>query len=263
MSTAVLEYALPAPTRLRRAIGLCESLVLAGAAIGLPLLCLALSARRYPGAPEFQRGHWNDYLTLLPSGRAVWPFVPLLFAAMFAMGVTLIRPERTARSWVLRYAVYSGVVLSAQFTLIQMIALFDPSAWMTWEMLGAVVATIITTALAAGMIWATKFLGYIKPVVWVPSLIFLAIAAVLFHQQAIMVVLLTAMAIALIAPALTLAAYLRAANLVRKLAREQSTPQRRVFIGFVWLATYGLAWILAMINAIELYRSLPIKPPDC
>jgi hypothetical protein len=31
----------------------------------------------------------------------------------------------------------------------------------------------------------------------------------------------------------------------------------------VWLTIYGGAWVLAVINAIDLYNSLPKTPPDC
>src|SRR5580698_6428011 len=128
MSTIVLDYAREPDAQKRRLIGWGESAVLATAGILLPMGCFAASLNRYPGAPDYQRGQWSDYLTLVPSVRASWPFAPLLFAATFAMAVLVIVPPRVAQSWLLRWALYSGAILSAQYTLIQAIAFEEPSS---------------------------------------------------------------------------------------------------------------------------------------
>ena len=110
MSTIVLDYAPPRDDSRRRVIGWLEGAVLAAAGILLPLGCFAASLKLYPGGPVFQRGKWFDYLTLVPSVRASWPFAPLLFAATFAMAVLVIAPQRVAQSWLLRWALYSGAI---------------------------------------------------------------------------------------------------------------------------------------------------------
>src|SRR5689334_11183959 len=72
MSTLVLDYAQPRDDARRRVIGWLESSVLAAAGILLPMLCFVVSLKRYPGGPEYQRGEWLDYLTLVPSVMASW-----------------------------------------------------------------------------------------------------------------------------------------------------------------------------------------------
>ena len=37
----------------------------------------------------------------------------------------------------------------------------------------------------------------------------------------------------------------------------------RLLVPLAWLTTYGATWVVAVINAIDLYNSLPKKPPDC
>jgi hypothetical protein len=78
-------------------------------------------------------------------------------------------------------------------------------------------------------------------------------------------ILLSAMLVAAVAPALTLAVYLRVAFIAWKLAQQE--PRAAGRIGFrvplVWLTTYGVAWMLAFSDAIALYNSLPKTPPDC
>jgi hypothetical protein len=113
MSTIVLDYAQARDDQSRRVIGWLESAVLAAAGILLPMGCFAASFNRYLGGPDFQRGKWCDYLTLVPCVMASWPFAPLLFAATFAMAVLVIAPHRVAQSWLLRWALYSGAILAA------------------------------------------------------------------------------------------------------------------------------------------------------
>src|ERR1700749_3357076 len=74
VSTIVLDYAQPQDERQRRVISWLESAVLAVLGILLPMGCFAASLNRYPGAPDYQRGQWLDYLTLVPSVLASWPF---------------------------------------------------------------------------------------------------------------------------------------------------------------------------------------------
>jgi len=267
MSTLILNYAPPTPTQPRRILPRMEAVVLSAAGIALPLLCFAASARRYPGAPEYQTGRYFDYLLLVPSLRASWPFAPLLFAAVFALAIALISPTRVARSWLLRYAIYSGAVLSLQYTVIQMIALFEPTSWLTWSMFGALTASLAATAFSVTILWLTRYLTHLKPYIWIPTLSLLLILSILLWPHSLIALIFPLMATALIAPALTLAAYLRVALLVTKLSPANSNtlikPHRRAPITCAWLATYSMSWALAMMNAIELYHSLPTKPPDC
>lgn len=265
MGTIVLDYAQPRDDQSRRVIGWLEGAVLAGAGILLPMLCFAASLKRYPGGPDYQRGQWLDFLTLVPSVGASWPFAPLLFAATGAMAVALIAPHRVAQSWLLRWALYSGAILSSQYTLIQAIAMAEPRAPLSVGTLIAVVAAAIATLLALGGLWTVPRLPRIKPAYWLPCAILILIAAVVGWRITLPVILLGAMLGAIVAPALTLAAYLRVSFIAWKLAKQEPRAGRR--IGFrvplVWLATYGAVWVIAFINAIDLYNSLPKKPPDC
>jgi len=265
MSTIVLDYAPPRDDSRRRVIGWLEGAVLAAAGILLPLGCFAASLKLYPGGPVFQRGKWFDYLTLLPSVRASWPFAPLLFAATYAMAVLVIAPHRVARSWLLRWALYSGAILAAQYTLIQAIALVEPDALLSVGTIVAVGAAGIATLLALVGLWVVPRLPRIKPAYWLPCAILMPVAAVVGWRITLPVILLSAMLGAIVAPALTLAAYLRVSFIVWKLAQQEpcAAGRIRLRVPLVWLATYGTACVLALINAIDLYNSLPKTPPDC
>ena len=264
MGTIVLDYAQPRDDQSRRVISWLESAVLAVAGILLPIGCFAASLNRYPGGPEFQRGEWLDYLTLVPSVRASWPFAPLLFAPAYAMAVLVIAPHRVVQSWLLRWALYSGAILAAQYTLIQAIAIVEPGAPLSVATIVAVGAAGIATLLALGGLWLVPRLPRIKPAYWLPCAILIALTAVVRWQIALPVILLTAMLGAIVAPALTLAVYLRVSFIAWKLAQQESRAGGRwLRVPLVWLTTYGAAWVVAVISAIELYNSLPKKPPDC
>jgi hypothetical protein len=105
----------------------------------------------------------------------------------------------------------------------------------------------------------------IKLVYWVPCVILTPIVAVVGWRISLPIILISVMLGAIVAPALTLAAYLRVSSIVWKLAQRE--PRAGQGIGLrvplVWLTTYGAAWVVAVISAIELYNSLPKKPPDC
>jgi hypothetical protein len=265
MATLILDYEPPRDDPSRRIITRLESAVLAAAGILLPMLCFAASFNRYLGGPDYQRGNWSDYLTLIPSVIASWPFAPLLFAPTFAMAVLVIAPHRVAQSWLLRWALYSGAILSAQYTLIQAIAFTEPSSPLSIGTFVAIGAAAVTTLLSLGALWLVPRLPRIKMKYWLPCVILIPPAAVIGWHITLPIILVTVMLGAIVAPAITLAAYLRVSFIARKLAQHEprAASPIRLSVPLVWLTTYGTAWAIAFTNAIDLYNALPKKPPDC
>jgi hypothetical protein len=206
MSTMVLDYAQAPDDQSRRIISWRESVVLALAGILLPMGCFVASLNRYPGAPDYQQGKWSDYLTLVPSVRASWPFAPLLFASTFALAIFVIAPQRVLQSWLLRLALFSGAILAAQYTLIQAIAFAEPAAPLSVATFVAVGAAGIVTLISLGALWLVPRLPRIKPAYWLPCLLIMPLAAILDWRITLGVILISAILFAIIAPALTLAA---------------------------------------------------------
>lgn len=259
-----LDYARPGHDPARRPIGWLESAVLASAGIFLPMLCFASSINRYPAAPDYQRGEWSDYLALLPSVRASWPFAPLLFAATYAVAILVVAPHRVLQSRLLRLALYSGTILSAQYTLIQAIAITSPGHLLSWGTFLAIGAAALATLIAFSLLSIVPRSPRIKSVYLLPCLILIPLAIVAWRIT-LPIVLLAAILVALFAPAITLAAYLRLSFLVWNLAASQprDTSRMRALIPITWIATYVTVWIVAFSSAIDLYNSLPKTPPDC
>ncbi len=263
MSTIPLDYAQVRDDPQRRIIGGLECAVLAMVGILLPNGCFALTFNRYFGGPEFQRGKWFDRLTLVPGVAASWPFAPLLFAATFALAVLIISPHRVAQSWLLRWALYSGAILAAQYTLIQAIAMAEPAAPLSVGTLVAVGGAGITTLLGLGGLWLVPRLPNIKRAYWLPCTILFPLAAIAGWRITLPVILIGGLLVAVIAPALTLAVYLRLVTRTEIGARAAGARGRALRVPFVWLTAFGAAWVVAFINAVELYNSLPKTPPDC
>ena len=113
----------------------------------------------------------------------------------------------------------------------------------------------------------------VKPAYWVPCTILMFLAAVIGWRIALPFVLVSGLLLSIVAPALTLAVYLRASFIVWKLAEEgpragggaywRTFGRRGLGVPLAWLTTYGMAWVIALINTIDLYNALPKKPPDC
>ncbi len=130
----------------------------------------------------------------------------------------------------------------------------------------------IATLLALGALWLTPPAPRaIKPTYWLPCAILIPLAAIAGWRITLPVILISAIVGAIVAPALTLAAYLRVSFIIQKLTQQQPRPAERqsraggraLRVPLAWLLTYGSAWTVALIDAIDLYNSLPKKPPDC
>ena len=89
--------------------------------IALPVLCFLLSAAYAPLGATWQSGNFNEQVALLLGGRASWVFYPLLIYSIVCMGLILARPIGFGRFAVIRFGIYSGLVLSLQYSVLQSI----------------------------------------------------------------------------------------------------------------------------------------------
>ena len=97
----------------------------------------------------------------------------------------------------------------------------EPRAPLSVGTLVAVGATAIATLLALAALWTVPLLPRIKPAYWVPCAILLLVVAVVCWRITLPVILLISILCAIVAPALTLAAYLRVSRIAWKLAQKE------------------------------------------
>jgi len=239
------------------------------AGIVAPAAYLVFSLASRCRLAEWQSGRFHDRLVLLLSPEAVLPFLPFVLYAMTCMLLLLTSSETFARLFLVRFGVYTGVLLTLQFGLFVGIVLLDFAGcgcqWlpccviiavggplalrglMTWssEMIGKGETLLVIVVLASGA-WGCMVAGGVHPVQAIAVFPMVGIAAVICS-----------------APFWSFAVY---AWLAGRLLLGAPTARcgPRVVAGVAsWLGGYLAAWRFAVREAHEIYASLPTTPPDC
>jgi hypothetical protein len=111
--------------RLMRPVGIVQFLV----GVALPFICLAISL---PDQPDWQSGRASDYAKLLLSHSGLAPIYPFLLYCMACMTMLFIKPDKFREfAWV-RFGIYSGVVVAAEYWLLFDIAMSPrPTYWLS------------------------------------------------------------------------------------------------------------------------------------
>ena len=207
--------------------------------------------------PEWQSGELSDYLILLLFPQASWIFLFLLAYSVICYILLLISPDRYAPSFLIRFGIYTGVLLALQYSVLASLYLLsetpNPSFIPLW---------IFPLVYAPLYRWAVAR--------WNPEKVhrFLFIAAVGILLLSIIitrsnVILLAVMVLTIAAPFWS---FLLALNTARWLFKNYETrlslPQG---LGLAsWIAVYAAAWRFDILKMYELYAALPPQPPpDC
>jgi len=270
MPLPILDYCTPGAQTARPPVTVLEKCVWVALGVVLPVVCFGIAAGGYPMEPDWQSGQWNCYVSFIPDGRAGFPFYPLLLYSMGALCLFVARPQ-LSRLLAVRLALYTGIILGLQYTLIQaaffqvefplavliglasnfvllgIVVLLNriPGRILIYLVVGtAIVLAVLTLADFAGSgslrLYRVRWTGDFLPGAGIVSLLF--------------------------APAWFAGVYTRAALLARKLSREPDNvrPRTATIVAWIaWLAGYAVAWKWSIINAVALYYTLPTQPPGC
>jgi hypothetical protein len=238
----------------------------------LPVVCFTLAADETPLSPDWQSGRWDDKVALLLETDVGWPFLPLLAYAVTCMVLLVYSPLKFARRFPLRLGIYGGVLLALHYSLVFAAAAMESSddvtQWLT------VIAYLAGAAAApVGLLMLLNWLGRrfgVRRVVLV--LVALALAALLVGviatgPAALVAPLGGAVIVGLVgAVPFALASYVCMALFVRRHATPPAAPSNTAHAasGVAWLGGYGVAWGMAVRNAINEYAALPLtKPSGC
>ena len=96
------------------------------AGVILPAACF-VAAKGF--TPDWQSGDLADYATLLLSWKAARAFYPLLLYCMTSMTLMVVAPERFCKFLLIRFGIYTGVVLACQYFLILIFASAHTVGW--------------------------------------------------------------------------------------------------------------------------------------
>ncbi len=215
----------------------------------LPVICFVLG---YPEKPDWQSGEAVAYAELFLSHKGSLPFYPLLFYCIASMGLVVYRPQRFVRNALLRFGIYSGVVVSIGFFAVFSMTFSHAFNSRFWEsyLFWAVLCTIVFGVIL--------FFGSKSDTVAALSylLIFLCIGAFPI-SIGFSLFFATPWAVASYA---TMSFFILRHR--RKKGFQFSLAQ---LLGAVtWFGGYCAAWKVAYLNVLEEYAKLPTaSPPGC
>jgi hypothetical protein len=211
--------------------------------------------------PEWQNGKFESYLILFLFPEASLPFLVLLTYSVICYLFLLVAPVRFSRFFLVRFGIYTGVLLALQYSIITLIWSFASSA-------------SSTNLILPIWIWISPFifvfLYRLALKRWSPdkvnkSLSILILAGILitiFWNRSDLF-LLVLMGLTLASPFWSFLISLRAAIwLFKNHETKFALPHG---LGLVaWLSAYVAAWRFDILKMYELYAALPPQPPpDC
>jgi len=215
----------------------------------LPIISFALSNVL---KPEWQSGKTSDYVVLLFLPQAAWFFFPFLIYSVVSTLLLLFAPRRFAAHFVVRFGVYTGFLLALQYAILV--------AGTDFAIVSAVAAAFLVACRL--IFWKTQ-----SRKIWIALIFVLVLGGLLiagitnsFAQAPFFVVI----AILVASPFLCLViAGFIAFKLIRHYEKGFSFPLWPAAGVLGWLALYGVAWRFSILQAVEIYHSLPVAPPDC
>lgn len=224
-----------------------------------PIICL-VAAFSIGFKPDWQSGRFEDYTLLVLNSKVIYLFFPVLAYSMLCLGLTIIPYTSPLRRFFLvRLGIYTGVVLSLQFLFIVL-----HSYWGAYQIPAIGLSLIISIILIfIGPYVLRKMVALLGK--RVTGLIISGIIAIGITVYIVNVKNLSGALIILpCTPFWTPIAYLWVSiRLFREPPVATGTRWVRVLWGISWLVSYIITWRLAVAKVLEVYASLPKKPPDC
>ena len=218
---------LPVPQR----VG--ERVLYALVVTALPLGCFSLG---YLLKPDWQSGRLADYMAMLLIPSATWFFFPLMFYSILCLLLLLIAPERFAPRFVVRFGIYTGLLLALHYTIL--------AAGTDFGLIGAVVAVILILGkLSFGRPKSDRFRIGAGVVLLLAGGLMAATGFLAQAPIALTVLILMA------SPFLCLVvALVTTLKLIRNYEPGITSFLWRAGGALVWLAAYGAAWRFSILR---------------
>lgn len=261
-------------------VGPLTKMVFVYAGVFLPVTCFLITRRGPVEGPDWQSGNLHDYFAFLLSGQTAYVFYPLLVYAMASLWLVLFNVGTVAESFLIRWGVYSGVLLALHFSVVHYVVVFDV-ATVGPRLLGlpvviavaiGVPAIVWMCVVAAAAVFQRQDATVRRYLLFVLLLIVLvaAVIAVSFapnQEGAIVAVpfLLFIFGSFFCAPYWTLGVFgFLSVRLIRQRWQRGQFRLSHLLFVFTWLAAYLAAARYAVTLALEQYAQLPTEPPpDC
>lgn len=242
-------------------------LALLFAGVVLPVVCFALG---FPVQPEWQSGNLDAYLQLLLARKASLPLYPFLLYNMTCMALVLASPQRFAKHFVVRFGIYTGVVLAVQYWLLFWLALDSGSPAAALGL--GTLFSVFGVAIPWGIGWVATLLArrYRRRAVWALAIVALLVTAAAAMWAVFSVTGFPDLAAGLLVLCLfcstpwAVASY---ATVAWSVVRRSGLRRLRFSLGqllavLTWVAGYLAAWRTAVHLMLQEYARLPTTPPD-
>jgi len=219
------------------------------AGVVLPFFCFLIS---FPDGPSWQSGQWSAYAQLLLSHRASLPQYPFLAFCMICLGLLVVHPARFWHHPVVRFGIYTGVLVAAEHWLVFLVAAGGDMAVVQFVLLSG------AAVLVPWLVW--RILMFLvresRQDAAVFVVILFVVGAFAFFHVVIFVSLWCSTSWAL-------ATYSSVA--VCLLRRSGATPFRfslaQLMLAFGWLSGHLAACRLSFLAMLDQYARLPLSPP--
>ncbi len=210
------------------------------------------------GTAEWQDGKMSTYFDLSFAENVWILFAPLLIYSTVAMCLLLWDADRFSQLWVVRFGIYTGVILAIQFG-VQVVLSGDLA-------LGFVIGAVAFVPLIVGYIGARAAIGYLwrnraeKRVQKMMLILILPLLVALYYSAAAILIRMLCVAV-LACPIIAVLTSYRLWLFVEKEAVGQTVVKVLSFVG--WGGLWGAAGVIAINRMLDLYIQLPDSPPDC
>jgi hypothetical protein len=205
--------------------------------------------------PEWQSGDLQAYLTLLLIPDASLVFLFLLGYSILCYLFLLIAPQRFAEPFLIRFGIYSGVLLALQYSIILFVFLFDNQyiylIFLLWLL------PLYFPRFYRWLVkrWDARMVGYLLAISFV---ILIAVGFTIARE--ILFFVLVGFVIA--GP---FWCFLIATQAAIWLLQHHETGVTLLHgLGVTaWVTGYVAAWRYDILKMYEMYSVLPLVPPDC
>ena len=254
MSLPILEYRSRGRVENRPPISMLEKLAYVMLGVLSPAICFSLSIPKYPIQPEWQEGGWSRYLAMIPSGRVGFAFYPLLLYSMASLSLLVIR-IKFANRFLVRLGLYTGIVLSLQYCVVQAAAIGNAGSAPDWQFFVRLAIGLGAAAILFAQIRLLHLFWRTRPIILLVCLLAPIVPVILWFQISLLFIV--AAAPAWSAGAYTMAAWTARQEYVRDRGLRRESRQLQ-WLGIVaWILGYGAAWKWSIANAIKAYAALP------
>lgn len=208
--------------------------------------------------PEWQSGDMRDYLALLLSAEASLIFLFLLAYSVICYILLLIDPDRFAKWFLIRFGIYSGILLALQYSILLLLFLvnnvYSLAVLLVW-FLPFYFPKLYHMTIEK---WVRRYVS-----VWVLLIVVIAYGIlIVIFEQAITPLFLIFIGMVASAPFWSFLLAGQAALWLYKHYETRLTLPRGLGVT-AWLASYVAAWRYDILKMYELYAQLPPEPPTC